>query len=49
VPDEGSTIIRIEPVTRIERQKLNLSSLRELRWLFYHEPAIVNTSLDSHA
>jgi hypothetical protein len=48
-PMKGGTIIRIEPVTRIERQELNFNSLRELRRLFYHEPAIVNTGLDSHA
>lgn len=45
---KDGTIPRIEPVARIERQELNLSSLRELRWLFYHESAILNASSDGH-
>ncbi len=37
---KGSTVVRVEPVTRIEWQELNLRSLRQLRGLFYHESTV---------
>jgi len=45
---KGGTVLGVEPVTRIEGQKVNFSALRELCGLVHHESAIVNTGLDRH-
>jgi hypothetical protein len=42
------TIVRCEPITGIERQELDLRSLRQMRGLFYYESTIVNPGLDRH-
>ena len=45
---KGGAVIRVEPVTRIERQEIDLGSFRERRRLVHNEPAILNTGLESH-
>lgn len=45
---QEGTVLRIEPISRIERQELNLRPFRKLRRLFHYKLAIVNTSLDCH-
>jgi hypothetical protein len=45
---EGGTVIRVEPVTRIKGQELNLRSLRQLRGVFHYEATVVNSGLDRH-
>ena len=43
---EGRTLRFIKPVTRIERNELQLSALRQVRRLVDDEPAGDDTSLD---
>lgn len=45
---KGSTILRVEPVARIEWQEINFSPLRELRRLIYDESPMMNAGLDCH-
>ena len=40
------TIVSVEPVTGIERQELDLRSLRQMRGLFHYESTIANPDLD---
>jgi hypothetical protein len=46
---KGDTVVRGEPVTGIERQDLDLRSLRQMRGLFHYNSTIVNPGLDRHA
>jgi hypothetical protein len=45
---KSGTILWVEPVARIEGQKINVSALRELCGLGHQESGTVNTSLDRH-
>jgi len=46
---EQGPVIRGKPVTRIERQKLDLCSLGQVRGLFHYESTIMNPGLERHA
>jgi len=45
--EEGS-VFRTKPVSRIEREEIDLSSFREIRRLVQHQPAVVNAGFESH-
>jgi hypothetical protein len=45
---KGSTILRVEPVARIEWQEINLSPLREFRGFIYDESPMMNAGLNCH-
>jgi hypothetical protein len=36
------TVVRVEPITRIEGQELDLCSLRQMRGLFHYESTLVD-------
>jgi hypothetical protein len=47
-PMEGRTIFWVEPVSRVERQKLNFGTLRKLCRLIHQEPASSDVCLERH-
>ena len=45
---KGGAISFIEPITRIQRQKVYFGALGQIRWLIDDQSAVVNACLDGH-
>ena len=45
---KGRAVSLVEPIARVERQKLQFGSLRQIRGLINDQAASLNTCLDGH-